>query len=163
MTILKHLTMVISTLVPLLAAVPALDASQNTNVDIYTKSDVKEVIQRIERHGDEFKNHFKKALNNSALYFSDSERDRVKNWAEDLENTVDDLKEEYNEKDFEKARRKLESALMIASGINRFMLRNYFSEDARRSWEILRDDLNVLAVAYNLPVLSNLVVTHIIR
>ena len=50
--------------------------------EVYTKTDVREAIERIERHGDEFKHTFKEALQNRQL--SEAEK-RVRDLAGDLE------------------------------------------------------------------------------
>jgi hypothetical protein len=130
---------------------------------VFSEETVNEVMKRVERNGDRFKDDFKDMLNNNKLFFTDHENDRVKNWAEDLEDTVDQMQEEFSEKDYEKSRQKLEASLMIASGLNRLMLRSYVGDKARGSWEALRADLNALAVAFELPVLPNILVTTVIR
>ncbi len=121
--------------------------------DVYTRTDLREAIQRVERHGDEFKSEFKKAL--SAAHLSERE-ERVKNAAEDLEDEVDNLKKNYNDHKTAEARDNLDNAMLMASPINRFMTRHYFGPESRRAWENLRTDLNVIALGYGVPMLPNL-------
>ncbi len=121
--------------------------------DVYTRTDLREAIQRVERHGDEFKSEFKKAL--SSAHLSDRE-ERVKEAAEDLEDEVDNLKKNYNDHKTSEAKENLDNAMLMASPINRFMSRHYFGPESRRAWENLRTDLNVIALGYGVPMLPRL-------
>lgn len=126
--------------------------------DLYTRTDVREAIARIERHGDEFKSAFKKAVNNNVL----PEREkRVRDSVDDLEDVVDNLQKHYNDGRYSKAGADVDTAMLLASPINRFMLRNYFDPEAARAWNNLKGDLNVIALGYGIPPLPNLMVTTV--
>jgi hyperosmotically inducible protein len=122
--------------------------------NLYTRTDVREAIERVERHGDEFKSAFKNATKNTVV--SDREK-RVRDSVEDLEDEVDNLQNNYKHGHYSEARANLDTAMLLASPINRFMLRNYFSPEALRAWNNLKDDLNVIALGYGVPPLPNLV------
>ena len=124
--------------------------------NLYTRTNVREAIRKIERHGDEFKSAFKDATKNVAV--TDREK-RVRDSVEDLEDTVDDLQKNYGHGHYDKVRENLDAAMLLASPINRFMLRNYFNAEAARSWANLKGDLNVIALAYGVPPLPNLMVS----
>jgi hypothetical protein len=135
-----------------LFAAPAMLLAEH---EFFGKTDVGDVVERIERHGDEFEKVFDRGVNRMDL----KEKDRYKDWADNLEKAVDDLKEEYNDKNFGKARANLEEAMLVAASINRLMLREPFVSEAQRAWGVLRDDLNVLATAAGIPALPNLFIT----
>lgn len=134
-----------------LAAVLISPAMLFAEHEFFTRSDVRDVVQRIERHGDKFEEVFDRNVKKMDL----KEADRYKDWADNLEKAVDDLKEEYNEKDFAKARNKLEEAMLVAESINRLMFREPFASEAQRAWSVLRDDLNVLAGAAGIPAIPD--------
>src|ERR1051325_2703708 len=116
--------------------------------NLYTRTDVREAIERVERHGDEFKSAFKNATKKT--FVSDREK-RVLDSVEDLEDVVDNLQKNYKHGHYSEARANLDTAMLLASPINRFMLRNYFNPDAVRAWSNLKSDLNVIALGYGVP------------
>jgi hyperosmotically inducible periplasmic protein len=133
---------------------PAVSAQGPT---LYARVDPREAINRVERHGDEFKSEFKRAIWSARLQ---AKEERLKEAAQDLEDEVDNLRKNYKDQRYREAKENLEVAMLIAP-INRFLMRHYFGPEARRAWENLRTDLNVIAIAYGVPPLSNLVVvTH---
>ncbi|HXS93953.1 MAG TPA: BON domain-containing protein [Candidatus Limnocylindrales bacterium] len=120
---------------------------------IYTRTDVREAADRIERHGDEFKKSFKDSLKNVDM--SDAEK-RVRDSVDDLESATDHIKKDYKDGHYQDARSDLDRAMLLASPINRFMLRNSFSPEASRAWMNLKGDLNVMAVGFGVPPLPDL-------
>lgn len=126
--------------------------------DLYTRTDVREAIARIERHGDEFKSAFKKAVKNTEV--TEPEK-RVRDSVNDLEDEVDNLQKHYNDGHYSEARANLDTAMLLASPINRFMLRNYFDPEAARAWNNLKGDLNVIALGYGIPPLPDLMVSTV--
>jgi hyperosmotically inducible protein len=116
--------------------------------EVYTKTDVREAMERIERHGDEFKHTFKEALENRQL--SEAEK-RVRDLAGDLEDEVDHLQKNYKDGHFNEARANIDNAMLMAASVDRFMQRHYFGPEPRRAWNNLRSDLNVIALGYHIP------------
>jgi len=121
--------------------------------DIYTRTDVREAFERIERHGDEFTKAFKTATENMSL--SDAEK-HVSDSVADLENSTDHLKKDYRDRHFAEAKRDRENAMLLASPINRFMLANNITPDTARAWTNLKGDLNVIASGYGIAPLPDL-------
>lgn len=137
----------------LIAGLPPLMA-QNREVAVYTKTDVRDLVQRMERHSNDFRKHFEKALDRSALDGTDRE-DRLRRWTQDLEDMLDHFKDDYNHGRVHNIEDRANTLLAIAAGINRAMLYHSFDHDAERDWNLLRSDLNALAITYGLPTLQS--------
>ncbi len=121
--------------------------------DVYTRTDVREAFERVERHGDEFKKAFHGLMEHVTL--PDKEK-HLRDSVDDLESVTDNLKKDYKDKHYDQARQDLDTAMTLASSINRFMLRNYVTAEASRAWVNLKADLNVIALGYGVPPLPNL-------
>jgi len=128
---------------------------------VFSDLKFKETMERIEKRGDDFEDKLEAALDKSSLDGSNVE-DRLNRWADLLEDEVDNMAENYKERDSAKYIEHLENAMIIGTGINRAMLRNDFSALARAEWKSLREDLNALAVAFRRPVLPNVTVVTLI-
>jgi hyperosmotically inducible protein len=115
--------------------------------EMVTRSDVREAVDRIEKHGDEFKDRLKDALANVNL---SAREQRARELAQDLEDEVDNLKHNYEDGQHRRARENLDNAMMMAASVDRFMQRSYFGPEVRRAWRNLATDLNVIAVAHNI-------------
>lgn len=137
----------------LFVATPAA-AQTNREVAVYTKTDVRDLVQRMERHSNEFRKHFEKALDRSALDGTDRE-DRLRRWTQDLEDMLDHFKDDYNKGGIRNMEDRVNTLLAIAAGINRVMLYRTFDQNAARDWEFVRSDLNALALTYGLPTLQS--------
>jgi hypothetical protein len=83
-------------------------------------------------------------------------------WADRLEDEVDNMAENYEERDSAKYIEHLENALIIGTGINRAMLRSEFSMLAEQEWSRFREDLNSVALALHRPVMPNVTVVTLI-
>src|SRR5439155_1115388 len=118
------------------------------------RTDVRDLVQRMERHSDDFRKHFEKALDKSTLDGTDRE-DRLRRWTQDLEDSLDRFKDDYNKDRIRAVEPRVNTLLAIAAGINRVMLYRTFNADAERDWDLLRSDLNALAIVYNLPALQS--------
>ena len=140
--------------VALALSIPNTAAAQNRDVTVYTRTDVKDVVQRLERPSDDFRKHFEKALDRSSLDGSDRE-DRLRRWTQDLEDMLDHFKEDYNKGHVRNMDDRVNTLLAISAGINRVMLYRTFDQQAQRDWNFVRSDLNALAIAYGLPTLQN--------
>jgi len=128
--------------------------AQNREVAIYTRTDVRDLVQRMEQHSNDFRKHFEKALDRSALNDTDRE-DRLRRWTHDLEDMLDRLKKDQSKNQIRDMEQRVNTLLAIAAGINRIMLYRTFSADAERDWRLLRGDLNALAITYDLPALQD--------
>jgi|GEM_PF-1490141 len=128
--------------------------AQSREVAIYTRTDVRDLVERMEQHSNSFRKHFEKALDRSALNDTDRE-DRLRRWTQDLEDMVDRLKKDQSKGQIRDMEQRVNTLLAIAAGINRVMLYRTFSADAERDWRLLRADLNALALTYDLPSLQD--------
>lgn len=128
--------------------------AQPREVAIYTRTDVRDLVQRMEQHSNAFRKHFEKALDRSPLNDTDRE-DRLRRWTQDLEDMLDHLKKDQSKNQIRDMEQRVNTMLAIAAGINRIMLYRTFSADAERDWRLLRGDLNALAITYDLPALQD--------
>ena len=133
---------------------PSTSTAQPREVAIYTRTDVRDLVQRMEQHSNGFRKHFEKALDRSALNDTDRE-DRLRRWTQDLEDMFDHLKKDQSKNQIKDMEQRVNTMLAIAAGINRIMLYRKFSADAERDWRFLRADLNALALTYDLPTLQD--------
>jgi len=138
----------------LMVASASSGMGQTRDVVIYTKTDVRDIVQRMERHSNDFRKHFEKALDRSALDDTDRE-DRLRRWTQDLEDMLDHLKKDQGKGQIRDMEQRVNTLLAIAAGINRIMLYRRFDADTDRDWQLLRSDLNALAITYDLPTLPN--------
>lgn len=116
----------------------------------YTKADVDRVIKRVENRSDEFVGLFDRSLDHSKLNGSQRE-DRLNERASDLERALDELRREFNRTEsYLQTRPEVSRVLNIAEGINGVMRKRRLGGQTERNWNLLRADLNQLAVVYNL-------------
>lgn len=128
--------------------------AQNREVAVYTRTDVRDLVQRMERHSDDFRKHFEKALDHSSLDGTDRE-DRLRRWTQDLEQMLDRLKDDDSHRQVRNMEQRVNTVLAIAAGINRVLLYRPFDAETDRDWNLLRSDLNALAITYDLPALQS--------
>ena len=139
----------------LLVTVAAAPAAQP-----FEDAKLKSLMTTIEERADTFENKLERALDNSVANGSELE-DVMNRIAAVLEDAVDDMAENFNEKDATKFIDKLENSLIAGAAIDRVMLRRDLSE-AEAGWRALRADLNTVAMAFHRPVLPNVTVTTIV-
>jgi hypothetical protein len=94
-----------------------------------------------------------KALDRSALNDTDRE-DRLRRWTQHLEDMLDHLKNDQSKGQVRDMEQRVNTLLAIAAGINRIMLYRRFDADTDWDWQLLRSDLNALAITYDLPTLQ---------
>ena len=117
----------------------------------YTKNQVNRIIQRVETRSDDFVSALDKALDKSKLDGSKRE-DALNRQAQRLENTLDDLRREFDRNEnYVQTRPEVARVLNIANDINNTMQNRNLGREAERMWAALRFDLNTLAGVYDLP------------
>src|SRR5437868_6392359 len=117
----------------------------------YTKTEVNEVIKRVEDRSDGFVKLFDKSLDRSRLNGTRRE-DQLNQYARDLEKALDDLRHEFDRKEsYIETRPETRRCLDIASDINVALRNRRLGGDTERQWALLRAELNTLADVYNLP------------
>ena len=121
---------------------------------LMVKVDVKQALEHIEEGTDRFEKKFRNSLHSSTANMNP--RERVWNqWADYLEDTSDDMLEEYKENDPKDFQKELERTLMVAEAINRVMLRSDLFADAEVEWRNVRNHLNVIASGFGYPALAS--------
>lgn len=144
-------TLVVLTLVALSLA-PIADAQRRRGPRArgYTKAEVDAIIHRVENRSDGFVRLFDRALDRSRLDGTRRE-DNLNEQAKRLENTLDDLRREFDRKEsYIETRPEVNRTLNIASDINKTMRRRRMGGETERQWSLLRAELNTLADVYNL-------------
>jgi hypothetical protein len=117
----------------------------------YTKAEVDAVIHRVENRSDEFVQLFDKSLDRSRLDGTKRE-DELNKQAKRLENSLDDLRREFDRKEsYVETRPEVRRTLDIAADINKTMRRRRMGGETERQWALLRAELNTLADVYELP------------
>ncbi|HEX6881628.1 MAG TPA: hypothetical protein VF135_14755 [Terriglobales bacterium] len=124
-------------------------------------TDIQAVVDRVKSRADTFEDKLERALDRSSLNGSHLE-DRLNRWSDILEDSLDNLAEDYKAKRDPQMINHLEDALIVGSGINRVMLRKEFGAGLEADWNSLRADLNQVASQYHRPPLPNIVVTTVI-
>ncbi len=116
----------------------------------YTKADVDRLIRRVEDRSDEFVRLFDRSLDRSSLDGSNRE-DRLNERARRLENTLDDLRREFDRKEsYIETRPEVARCLNVSEEINQVMRRRRMGGETEQQWNLLRAELNALALVYNL-------------
>jgi hypothetical protein len=125
-------------------------------VTLLSRTDVRQVLSELEASTDRFEDKLRKTLQHSTANMTS--RERVWNqWADYLEDTSDDMLEEFREKDPTGFQEELERTLMVADALNRMMLRSDLSAAAEAEWRTVRNQLNIVASAFNYPVIGDLI------
>ena len=117
----------------------------------YTKSQVEQIIRRVENQTDRFVRSFDRSLDQSRADGTHRE-DTLNQRARDLENAVDMLRQEFDRTDrYQATRSQVSGVLGVAEDINRAVRRRSLRGATERLWSRVRSELNALAAVYNLP------------
>jgi hypothetical protein len=135
---------------------PALKA-QDANRDIVVAAtDMRDIVERLEKRTDSFKESFDKAVEHSSL--EDTKReDRAEDRANDLHSAAKSLKDEFEDKkdkNHPDVRKKADRTLAAASDLNKVMRSHRFTDELQREWSLIRTDLNAIAAVYQLSPLQ---------
>lgn len=121
----------------------------------YTKTEVNNIIKRVEERSDRFVKLFDKSLDRSGLDGSNRE-DRLNEHARNLEKALDDLRGEFDRKEnYVETRPEVRRCLDIATNINVAVRNRRLGGETERQWTLLRAELNTLADVYGLPVIGS--------
>jgi hypothetical protein len=118
-------------------------------------------MDRLEKRADTFENQFAAALDKSS-YNGGHTEDTLLRWADMLEDQIDDMVEDFKENDTREFIDHFENSMIVASAINRTMLRKDFAATAEPEWRGFREDLNHIATQLHRPVLPNITVINIV-
>lgn len=121
---------------------------------VYTKAEVKQIINNVETRLDRFVNDFDTSLDNSRLNGSDRE-DYLNKRAKDLERATDELRSEFDRRDaWIENKDEVRKCLNIASDINKTMKNRKLGAKTENNWAAVRYELNTLAKVYNLSTIK---------
>jgi hypothetical protein len=107
---------------------------------------VQRVLDRIEARAETFRMSLDEALDNSRLNGSTTE-DQVNNYVSEFERATDRLRERFSDR--RAVSTDVEEVLNRALYLDQFVRQNQLGNQARRDWNMLRSDLNLLAQYYN--------------
>ncbi|MGI8641605.1 MAG: hypothetical protein ACR2MG_16875 [Pyrinomonadaceae bacterium] len=121
------------------------------NVVNTQKAKVDVIIKRVEENTDDFVGLFDKSLDKSGLNGTNRE-DYLNKRAHDLESATDELRREFDRRDsWAENKDEVRKCLNIASDINGTMRNRKLGAATEAKWVRVRNELNNLAAAYNLP------------
>ncbi len=106
---------------------------------------VQSVLTRLETRSDNFRREIDRSLDNSRRDGTRAE-DNIAQYVTDFENATDSLRRNFDERDSTVA--DTQEVLERASFINEFMRTNRVSVQAQNQWNLIRNDLNLLAGYY---------------
>lgn len=128
-------------------------SAQDANRDmVVTKTDVRDVVQRLAKRTGEFKEEFNKAVEHSMIDGTKLE-DRAKRRADDLHDSAKKLNDVFGDKKDKNnpaVREQVDKTLAAGADVNRVMQEHRFTDRVQHNWELLRTDLNALAAVYQL-------------
>jgi hypothetical protein len=136
-------------------------AADDTSIDpsLFANAKLKGLMETAEAKADRFENKLEAALATSKLRGAPVGI-WLNTWSEDLEDELDDMAEDFSERDSAEFNEHFENSMMMATAVNRAMLRHEFAASAEVEWRSLRSDLNSIAMMLKRPVLPNLTVVR---
>lgn len=123
-----------------------LGSARAQAVDRLSEREMKNLLDRIERGADRFRDSIGKGLDRSRIDDTRTE-DNINEYMKDFEQATDRLKGRFD--DNSSAASLVEEVLRRAANIDNFMTSNRVSGRAERDWMELRGHLDELARAYN--------------
>jgi hypothetical protein len=113
--------------------------------------DIGRVIADCEERTNQFRRSFRYALDRGA--YRDSMRaDELNRHAERLERAMNRVRESWNrERNAAKTRQFVSQALSTSQEINQAMMRGRLHPEIQKQWFVVRNELNSLAEAFDLP------------
>ncbi|NOT46513.1 MAG: hypothetical protein HOP17_02010 [Acidobacteria bacterium] len=120
----------------------------------YSKRNVSSIISRMETRSNEFRRDFDRAMDNSNLNGTDAE-DRFNNIVRDFENSVDQLRSEFDRNNsWWESRNDVQDMIRDARPVNTMMTNLAFRRNIERQWSNLRNEINKVADTFDLPGLN---------
>ncbi len=143
-----------SSLLVIALAVTATTAfAQGRYANVYNRQQVDAFVQQLETSSDAFHNDFRREVENSNL--NGSTQRQLVNYAEQFENAVDRLRSRFDTNDsWWESRNEVQNVVNNSQNLNSTMNSASFRRNLERQWNRLRNDVNKLADAYDLPGLN---------
>ena len=115
----------------------------------YYNRSLRDSIRRVKDRSDDFRDHLDSALDRSR--YDDTRReDRINNIAREFENAASRLKDRFGDgRDLNRSAGEAQRLLQIGSRIDQLLSRGRFDGRVMSDWAQIRQDLRVIASAYN--------------
>lgn len=127
--------------------------AQGRYANVYNRGQVDGFVQQLETSSDAFRDDFRRAVDNSNL--GGSTKRQLNNYAEQFENAVDRLRSRFDSDDsWWESRNEVQAMISNSQNLNSTMNSASFRRNLERQWNRLRNDINKLADAYDLPGLN---------
>lgn len=151
----KNLTGILALSLLILAA-PTIASAQyrgNRNDDYYGNNrnnrNLNATIKNLKNNSRQFERRLDRELDHSR-YDGGNREDNLNRLAGDFADTVKRLDGEYdNRGDYNKSRDEVQRVLQLGNRLDRAFKRSRLSGNAQNDWNRIRQDLNILANAYN--------------
>lgn len=124
--------------------------AQGRYVGQYSKSQVDDIIRRVEDSSNDFRSNFRQELDRSNL--SSSQKSTYRRQVDNFENAADRLRKNFNsQNNWWSSRSQVQSLISAAQPLNTTMNSIGFRRNIERQWNRLRTDVNSLADTFDLP------------
>ncbi len=122
---------------------------QGRYVGRYSKADVSNTIERLEESSDEFRNDFRREINQSNL--SSSRKRTYNGYVANCEEAIDQLRKHFDDQNaWWNSRSRVQNTISRSQQVNSMMNELPFRQNLERQWARLRNDINSLADTYDL-------------
>jgi len=120
----------------------------------YSKTQVSQIISKLEASSNRFRADFDNAMDRSNLNGT-NEEDRFNGMVKDYENALNRLRRDFDRTNsWWDARNNVQYAIQRAEPVNNMMNSIAFRRNLERQWTAMRNDLNTLADTFDLPGLN---------
>lgn len=120
----------------------------------YSKSQIGQIISKLESSSNKFRRDFDRELDRSTLNGTSTE-DQYNGYIRDYENSLDSLRADFNRNDsWWMVRNEVSDVVNAAQPVNNLINGLPFRRNIERQWNNMRKDLNKLADAFDLPGLN---------
>ena len=134
-----------------LAMIGLLTFPRNASANGMTPERISRVVANCDARADEFQQMFRRALQHSG-YRGTLRQVDLDRHADALAGSMGRVREAWNrERNAGRTRHFVAEAINVSREINRVMNSNRFYPELHRKWSILREELNRLAEAFDLP------------
>ena len=146
-----------SFLIALVAVVlPAAAGAQVVlrNQNVFSKSQVSNIIRNAEKASDKFRTDFRNQMNrNNNL--SNSQKDEYNGYVANCEDSLDNLRREFDRSNsWWESRNQVQDVVSSSTQVNTMMNVLPFRRNLESQWNSLRNNINTLADTYDLPGLN---------
>ncbi len=117
----------------------------------YSRRQVGDIIAKLERSSNTFRNDFNREMDRSSLNGT-NEEDRLNRIVSNYENAMDRLRRQFDRNEnWWESRNNVNGVMDEARQVNAMMNNLSFARKLERQWRSMRDDINQLANTFDLP------------